>query len=59
VSWTVTLKNQSGAVAWTGDFQDEESAVVALENAEVAAREIKGRAEMDPPKALEPQGDTQ
>lgn len=54
MNYTVTLYNSGGAVAWTGYFETEDEAAVCLENAEVAAKEIKGRAEMDPPKREEP-----
>jgi hypothetical protein len=46
--WTVTLWNRAGWLAWTGDYATEKEAVAALENARIAAKEIGGRAEMDP-----------
>jgi hypothetical protein len=54
--WTVTLLNKGGHLAWRGDFEDEEDAKAALENAKIATKEIggKSRAVMDPEPTEEP-----
>lgn len=51
--WTVTLYNATGAVAWTGDYSNEDEAKVCLANAEIAAVEMGGRAEMTAPPACD------
>jgi hypothetical protein len=55
MSWTVTLLNKGGHLAWKGDFATEDEAKAALETAKIAAAEIggKARAEMDPPPVEE------
>jgi hypothetical protein len=47
----ITLRNRNGAIAWTGDFETEQAARDCLANAEIAASEIGGRVESDPPLA--------
>jgi hypothetical protein len=53
MNYTVTLYNAAGVFAWKGEYETEEEAIVCLDNAEVAAKEMggKARAEMEPPRS--------